>query len=602
MTFGEYIKTIIHSVEMSATRDTFATGLFNSLQPEKDAIEGTVKRWIDVEAPKSFATYFPTGEVDKESFLVYLKGWTSHNWKKLQENFCGVGMGRWTSLQKKFYGLNMENIVNGTTMDSEEFYHSLFNQFLVILKLPQIQKKEPIAIILKSTPLSEPVLFGRENELDEITSILNRNNYAALLGIGGIGKSHIALAYAYGLQKSGTVVVQRVICEETDSIRSIVEQFQFEGLKDDKKKNKFDAHLEALNNHQKPALVIFDNFNCGIRSKDYDDFKAVVRCNPNIKFLFTSRHERVLGDEKQHIVKIEPLENDILLKLYARHRFRKSGNHDDYIDKHRPLLQDMFATVHNHTLIVELLAKLCRDSDMNEEEINEKLKKGLDISPEEIYLVKDDKALEANILEIIKMIFDLSSLDETEKDILRHLSLVPPSGMGLNLFKELAEYKRGTEIIRLREKGWIMMDDKTRRIWLHPLICETVFNDDSTKPSNEICHVFYKNVEEKCGNELFFNKELSMSEHIDLIKTSARCTSKMMIPDLFVSEEVDGTIHYTATRPMEWTTDIPPLFRFLLGRLLNKKIGEDGLDIASALLANEQDLKAENEQDDNSTL
>jgi len=115
-------------------------------------------------------------------------------------------------------------------------------------------------------------------------------------------------------------------------------------------------------------------------------------------------------------------------------------------------------------------------------EINEKLKEGFDALP--------------GILNIVK-IFNMSMLKNEQKDILKHMALVLWGGMDFKIFKELAGYKSEHEIYTLKNSGWIMMDEESVRIWLHPLIAETVFNIDEIKPSKETCGAFIENLSAK---------------------------------------------------------------------------------------------------------
>jgi len=162
---------------------------------------------------------------------------------------------------------------------------------------------------------------------------------------------------------------------------------------------------------------------------------------------------------------------------------------------------------------------------MDEREVNDKLKEGLDISPEMVYAVKDNKALEDSVMGIVKTIFDMSSLSDIEKDILRNLAIVPFSGIELKVFKELAGYSRDSEIFRLRERGLVTMEEVSRRVSLHPLISEAIFNYDTTKPSEESCRLFLTNLSAKLENTVLYSLEWH-----DLNKTRIRFAFKRVQP------------------------------------------------------------------------
>ena len=51
------------------------------------------------------------------------------------------------------------------------------------------------------------------------------------------------------------------------------------------------------------------------------------------------------------------------------------------------------------------------------------------------------------------------------------------------------------------------MDEKNHRIWLHPLICEVICNEDTTKPSKEACSVFIGNLSAKLEKTVKYSRE-----------------------------------------------------------------------------------------------
>jgi hypothetical protein len=372
-------------------------------------------------------------------------------------------------MQGEFCKLDTYCIIDCDTDDAEEFYKSLLNLFYELIRLSPVS----LCHILPQ----KPKIFGRENELKNIAEIFKKNNYVVLSGVGGIGKSYVALAYAHSLNESSHCVIQHIICDESDSLRDVVVRLRFEGLvelKNDNKDKKFDRIKNILKNRLQSMLIIFDNLN---REIDIDDFDQLRECGLHVKFLITSRNDKILGNNRQYVVRIEPLDIDTLLNFYSRHLFGETDNHTDYIKEYGAILEEMFKRIRYHTLAIELLARLSRNSSMNEKAINERLKEGLDISPETVSVEKDGKVIENSVLEIVRTIFTMSSLNDIEKDILRHLALVPPSGIGFKLFKELAGYKKDRDIIRLRDKGWVVMKEDSHIVSLHPLISEVVLNE-----------------------------------------------------------------------------------------------------------------------------
>jgi len=90
--------------------------------------------------------------------------------------------------------------------------------------------------------------------------------------------------------------------------------------------------------------------------------------------------------------------------------------------------------------MIEILAKLPARSGLNEYRISELLGDGLDISQSDIWITKDDVDIDGSVKEIMQRIFSVSKLSDAEKDIMRHMALIPLSGTGFNVFEELTEY------------------------------------------------------------------------------------------------------------------------------------------------------------------
>ena len=340
-------------------------------------------------------------------------------------------------------------------------------------------------------PTNKTKLFGRGTELEKIADIYDESNYAVLTGIGGIGKSYIATTYAHRLNKTGEHTIQHIICEDDDNLRKAMCRLQFDNLVADD----FECRLKALKEWKQPTLIIFDNLNKSFNADDHNDFKKLRECGQHIKFLITSRVNLLSYGDKEHTIKVDPLDSITLLRLYTYHRFSDSDNHTEYIERNKKVLREIFKNVHNHTLMIELLAKLAQRSGMKEPEINQKLKDGLDISPKTVSIIKDDNVVIDKVNKIIRTIFSISHLDETQKDILAHLSLVPLSGHYLASLEMLLRLDSDREILLLRDNGWIMMDEETKKISMHPLIRE-MFYDMGMTPL--------------CGETLFLERILQI--------------------------------------------------------------------------------------------
>lgn len=387
------------------------------------------------------------------------------------ENGCLVNLK--DIIEKEFGHVksNLEDCWNETD------YKSFVMKLLERTKCPtaSVNVSKNASIKLRHILPSKPLLFGREDELNRLSEIFETGNYAILTGIGGIGKSQIALAYAHMLSKSGDWTIQQIICEDSETLQQAILRLQFMDMPSAKT---FNGAVKRLQNCRGNALIILDNLNCFFSSSDSKDFQKLVRCNHHIRILITSRY--LLLKEKHCTISALPLNDDSLLKLYEYHRFEDHSDHSSYISKYKTILKQLFALVERHTLMITLLAKLPTRSMMNEQEIFEALETGFSLLSEDVTMVKDDTTIEANIGRIVKKVFDISHLTESERLLMMYLSLIPVCGINSDLFVELAECKKA-DITKLKECNWVIMDEETFNIRLHPVICEAILSMEDTQ-------------------------------------------------------------------------------------------------------------------------
>lgn len=505
MTLDIFIKTIKKAGNIPGSLDEIAIELYR--YSEIYASESTI-----IESRKGRRTpKYDSGSISESGFIQYFKERTTSTW---------------SDMQRAFDELDNYGFINRDTKDAEVFYSSLLALFYELIRL--------VPVSLRHIIPEKPLLFGRKDELKQIENVFKTGNYAVLTGIGGIGKSHVALAYAHSLYESGGWIIQHFICEDSDTLRKSVIQLQFDGSIELKKSKKdpdrdyFDRRVNVLKNRQMPTLIVLDNLNQPFASEDRKDIQKLIECGRHIRLLITSRNNLVY--DKQRVIHILPLDNNSMLELYSYHRFDDPLSHRDYIARHRAVLEKMFALVEKHTLMITLLAKLPGRSFLSESEIYELLDDGLNIPLETVNITKDGAEIEDSVKGIIKKIFNIAQLTEVEKTIMRYLSLVPLGGVDHKLFEELTGYS-AKEIIGLKNGHWVTLNEETLKFRLHPLICDTILSLDETKPSKEICNKFIT----RLSTKLKSSTHGSPAWHT-LNKTQACVISKLFFPPNYFEE------------------------------------------------------------------
>lgn len=480
MTLKIFIQTIKKAGKIHGTQNSIALDLCEA--SGMNIAYGTIGALMKPESSKSSRTpKCKEGKINEAGFIQYFKERTKSTWMEMQKTFREID----------------KDFINGDTEDEDVFYGSLLDLFYDIFRL--------VPVTLCSSLLVRPMLFGRENEMEQIEKILRRGksynpeacNYALLTGIGGIGKSHLALAYAYSLVEKGGWIIQHVICEDSDNLRESVNKLQFDraiepkGLREDADKDKFDCIVDTLKNRKKPVLIILDNLNQQFSFDDRKDFEKLKKCGCHVRLLITSRN--ALIHEKEHIIHVPPLEKDSLLELYTYHRFEDSDSHEKYINEHKGVLEKIFTLVENHTLVITLLAKLPERTFLNEDEIYGLMSKGLHLPSETVSITKDGMCIEDTTKKILKKIFNIAQLTNDEKSIMRYMSIMPSGGIGHKLFEKLTGYS-AKEIRSLIKSHWVIRNEETMEIRLHPLICGAMLDFDETKPTKEMCVEFGRHI------------------------------------------------------------------------------------------------------------
>lgn len=473
LTLKTFFETIKKAGNVPGSRDDIAIGLYHyaGINVSDSKIRESVKGRRPPECNEVI--------INEAGFLRYFKERTVSTWR---------------DIQKMFYLSGGYSFINCDTQDADDFYRSLLDEFYDLLRI--------VPISLCHCPPAQYRLIGRENELEQLTHIFEANNYAVLIGVGGIGKSRIASAYAHKLDKKGGWIIQYIICEKEDTLRTAINRLKFNAELDGKMKREkdiFNSRIEYLKKTQKSILIVLDNLNWSFTHDNNEDFKKLRETGNHIRILITTRKH--LPGCKEYTINIQSMKLDSLLDLYEYYRFDDNNVHKSYIAEHKDILERTFSLVCQHTLMVEILAKLAERCFLTEEKIYEIMNNNLKLPSEKIFISKDNTEIEITEKEMLKKLFDISQLTDTEKSIMQYMSMIPFYGVEATLFVELTGCNP-KEIFNLKKGHWIMENEETSEIYLHPLICEMIFGFDDIRPSQDMCAEFCKRVVAKCKESL----------------------------------------------------------------------------------------------------
>lgn len=314
--------------------------------------------------------------------------------------------------------------------------------------------------------------IGRVDLLQRIEETLAQHSISVICGIGGLGKSQAALAYAKEQQENGTYQqVQCVFFEE--SLAATILRIPFEGLPDSQGKNPSEVlphRLDVLRGFGADTLLIVDNVDQDLVEKD----KALLTelCAMPLHVLITSRINNLVHETCR--IPIEPLSAEDQYRLFLRHYGVDALPEDE-----KAACVRLFEKVRGHTMLIALIAKTMREDVMRPAEMMQVLESGDDSDLTAVEFEKDRKWESETIYRFVESLFDSTKLSAEEKNILVRLSYAPARGLRLRLLKvyflQTCDY---LILKRLVQLSWITCDTEghpqNHRVHIHPVICTAV--------------------------------------------------------------------------------------------------------------------------------
>lgn len=335
--------------------------------------------------------------------------------------------------------------------------------------------------------------LGREEELDELHTMLEENSKVFLYGIAGIGKSELAKAYAKQYKKYYTNILY---VEYAGDLHQAVTDMDFtDDLPEDGEEERFRKHNRFLRSLKDDTLLIIDNFNV---TATQDSFLPVVlkyRC----RILFTTRSKF----DGHCILQLKEIRDPASLFQLAAAFYSEA-------EVHQTLVEEIIEIVHRHTFAVELAAKLLENGILPPEHLLEKLReeKASLENEDKISAIKDGQNSKATYYNHIHTLFSLYSISVEQQEIMRNLCFLPPAGISARIFADWLGLTDLNDINDLIETGFVQATTR-HTISLHPLIQEIALSE--TKPSVTACHTLLDSLQKIClmhGTEVSYYKKL----------------------------------------------------------------------------------------------
>ena len=353
---------------------------------------------------------------------------------------------------------------------------------------------------------AEPITYNyiegsRENELEKLDSIFKHNKNVFLWGLGGIGKTELALAWRVRKINMGEDV--HVLHYKGNIIDTVLDM-EFSGFEYSKhKKYKNDSEmkwghfcekLDILKDYYEHSIIIIDNFDKNDSETTWIDmlkqhgFQELIKLKT--RFLFTTRFE-VTGAS----LHVEEMSIDDLLTLFRRNlEYNAFSNQEDRI-------RELIYLVDCHTLTVEMMSKSIHYSygEMTVEKMINAYKGGLNSRKlPEIEVAHNSEIVDYDfkqlrILQHLKKLFELSKLDDIQKDVMCHAYLLPQGGINISKFR-ISQTDAENDVLNavLIRRSWLRVNPEHTYISMHSVIHQVCA--DELILTNNNCACFLKNL------------------------------------------------------------------------------------------------------------
>ena len=408
-----------------------------------------------------------------------------------------------------------------------------------------LSNKAPYLIDMpKWQPTSNYV--GRQNEMSEIKHRLDKDGYVFVRGIGGLGKSEIAKMFAKTFTEEYHTVQ---FCKYNNSLRTVIGSMPFDGINDDSY-NDFNelvnAKNKALHLCDEHTLIVVDNFNV-----TYDDFlrEFLPTNGKSFKVIFTTRckpESDYYADKILELPKLSEEECKIVFRLHS--------GIVAFEDSDRLIAKIVKKTDYN-TLIIILMARAIKKSDISLSQMLDKLdNQELQSIEQKIFHEYDITNEEVEVYNAmythLNVIFSVSALSDTQKEILKDATLISTEGLGVADFVSACDKSSVNKesISELSKWGWIDIDSD-EIITMHPIVSDLVSANETIKKEDSYYYLA-EAIEDYCNPDYLCHISVVMDRLSCAIQLERRYKNEDVFKRCMITAKL-GRMYQNAYYPTE---------------------------------------------------
>ncbi|MBO4401118.1 MAG: tetratricopeptide repeat protein [Selenomonadaceae bacterium] len=420
-------------------------------------------------------------------FLYLLRGMDYRdNWGGDLINL--LGNGRIFSVKnalKRGYGrdaafLLEEILETALSLEPEKRYQNGGEMLEKILELKKLSM--PLRFKLAANLSRSPywVARSRDEELARLQKQLAEGQQPLYIwGIGGVGKTELAMEFARKQSVRAYLVTFRGTMRETVLQLDFANyKFRYNGT-GDRQEQEYCERLAILKTDYADCLLIVDNFDSETedisRLQQEPAFKDIVGIGMHVLFTTRSRPDEITPE-------LVAFSEKSAFELFTQIVYDDSGGGKKIsIDaEEEQIIRKLLSEIEYHPLTVELAAKAVCDSWNT-------------VTPRDLLnrfrheIIRQDNRTE-KVYDQIKLLFRVYSFDETYRQILAHMTLLPEEGMDAALILSSEDGAKKNQLRRIERRGFVRRRKEDNRLLIHSLIRSVIKNE--LRPVEEDCDEF----------------------------------------------------------------------------------------------------------------
>ena len=233
----------------------------------------------------------------------------------------------------------------------------------------------------------------------------------------------------------------------------------------------YKRRLQLIKEYNENTLFVIDNFDSNEKTfaemRDEPAYKDFLKLP--IDVLFTTRFQ-----VDHSTPPLSKMTTEHLLQLFLK----AAGLNDKVLDDQDiESAEKLIKLVDHHPLTVELMGSMiaCSNGMLSAKQLQQAIEEGAaydDESLPEVTINWNRSNQELRIFGHLKRLFDLSGLNESQKNVMRYATLLPTEGIDEGLFNASVNEEERAAYSSLKARSWLKV--RSGSVSMHPMIREVV--------------------------------------------------------------------------------------------------------------------------------